>query len=149
MLGQKNGLHNKKEAGSLTRRSEYNTWENMKSRCYNKNNKCYHYYGGRGIKVCDRWLNSFENFYIDMGKKPTPKHSIDRFPNNNGNYEPSNCRWATQKQQVGNRRNNVFFQFNNETKLISEWASILNIDHAKLSYHLRKGRSIDYIKNNI
>jgi hypothetical protein len=81
----------------------YATWVEMKQRCSNPNNKNYKDYGGRGIKVCDRWINSFPNFLEDMGERPN-KHSIDRI-NNDGNYEPSNCRWATDEQQKNNRRN--------------------------------------------
>ncbi len=81
----------------------YKTWDNMKTRCYNSNYIRYKDWGGRGIKVCDRWLNSFENFLSDMGERPTLKHSIDRIDNNR-NYEPSNCRWATPHQQSQNRR---------------------------------------------
>ena len=80
----------------------YQTWSDMKQRCLNKNNKHYKDYGGRGIKVCNRWLNSFENFLQDMGQKPNG-YSLDRI-NNNGNYEPSNCRWGTPIQQIHNRR---------------------------------------------
>jgi hypothetical protein len=80
----------------------YKIWCYMKTRCYNKNNKDYKHYGGRGIIICDRWKNSFENFLNDMGEKPEG-YSIDRI-NVDGNYEPSNCRWATQKEQVNNRR---------------------------------------------
>jgi len=82
---------------------EYLTWASMLDRCRNKNNKSYKNYGGRGIEVCDRWTNSFENFLEDMGKRPSNKHSIDRI-NVNDNYEPNNCRWATTYEQSINRR---------------------------------------------
>ena len=81
----------------------YNTWVNMKQRCYNPNFRDYKNWGGRGIKVCDRWINSFSNFINDMGERPDGK-SLDRI-NNDGDYEPSNCRWATSKEQIKNQRN--------------------------------------------
>jgi hypothetical protein len=87
------------------RTPEYVAWQGIIQRCLNPNNKSYDNYGGRGIQVCDRWVESFEKFLADMGEKPEPKelYSIDRI-NNDGDYEPSNCRWATRDQQLGNQR---------------------------------------------
>ena len=80
----------------------YNSWENMKKRCLNPTNHNYKNYGGRGIKICDRWLASFTNFYQDMGDRPLG-HTLDRI-DNDGNYEPSNCKWSSTKEQLKNRR---------------------------------------------
>lgn len=91
------------EASGKFRTTEYRTWAHMKERCLNSKNKDFHYYGGRGIRVCDRWIDSYENFLSDMGRKPSPEYSIDRI-NNDGNYEPSNCRWATKQEQTFNQR---------------------------------------------
>jgi len=87
---------------SVDNTPEYRTWRHMKDRCYNKNNSKYPRYGGRGITVCERWKDSYLNFIEDMGRKPSPDHSIDRI-NNDGNYEPENCRWATTQQQGTNK----------------------------------------------
>ena len=83
--------------------SEWKTWAGMIVRCSYSGTNGYHNYGGRGIKVCDRWLHSYENFLADMGRKPSPKHSIDRI-DVDGNYEPSNCRWSTGSEQCKNKR---------------------------------------------
>lgn len=92
--GEKHGLYDS---------SEYRAWSDLKRRCLNRKNKAWHLYGARGISVCERWLSSFDNFLADMGRKPVGRYSIDRI-DNDGNYEPGNCRWATQKQQLENRR---------------------------------------------
>lgn len=81
----------------------YVTWQNMKARCYNPNRTFYEYYGGAGVTVCKRWRDSFENFLADMGERP-PGTTLDRYPKKNGNYTPSNCRWATKKDQQNNMR---------------------------------------------
>lgn len=78
----------------------------MKTRCLNPNSQNFKDYGGRGIEVCDRWL-SFENFIADVGRRPSPQHSLDRYPNKNGNYEPGNVRWALPREQQNNRRNTI------------------------------------------
>lgn len=83
--------------------TEYNAWKMMKKRCYYKKYKCWPNYGGRGIKVCERWINSFSNFVEDMGNKPKSEYSLDRI-NNDGNYEPGNCRWAGSITQNNNQR---------------------------------------------
>jgi hypothetical protein len=118
--------------------SEYNSWKGMRVRCTNPKDGSYLYYGGRGITVCDRWLNSFENFYDDMGDKPTPQHSIDRI-DVNGNYEPSNCRWATTKEQANNKTNSVAVTICGETKPIEQWAIEIGISRQGLQWRIDKG----------
>jgi hypothetical protein len=111
--------------------SEYKSWAAMIQRCTNTNNDRYIRYGGRGITVCDRWLNSFEAFYEDMGSKPGPDYSIER-RENNGNYEKNNCYWATKEEQANNKRNNVFYEYNGISKTISEWSREYNVEYGKL-----------------
>ena len=113
----------------------------IKKRCLNPKHKSFKYYGGRGITVCSRWLDpamGYANFISDMGYRPSSKHSIDRI-DNHGNYEPSNCRWATVAQQVRNKRNNHFVTLNGETLTTSEWSVRLGIHLATLQTRLRNG----------
>jgi hypothetical protein len=105
---------------------EYNAWSEMKQRCLNQNIKSYKHYGGRGISVCERWIHSFENFLDDMNQRPTSKHSIDRI-DVNGNYEPTNCRWATATEQAANRRTTTKFLFHGEMIALSHIAKYLGI----------------------
>lgn len=97
-----NGHKNKTHGESIKETSEYRTWKGMLNRCRNPKCERYPRYGGRGIKVCVRWQKSYENFLLDMGRKPSNKYSIDRI-NNDGNYEPGNCRWATIDVQANNK----------------------------------------------
>lgn len=136
------------EMGPSNNRSpEYNIWKAMHRRCTNKNSKNWSRYGGRGIKVCSRWTgsNGFSNFYNDMGKKPNG-HSIERI-NNNGDYEPKNCRWATYSEQANNTSKTLFFDYNGELKTVTELSKLFNISRQRFHYLLRS-RGYDYIKKN-
>ena len=126
------------------RTPEYNAWRDMKIRCSNPNNKYYHCYGERGIKVCNRWRYSFPNFFNDMGKKPSPIHQLDRI-NNNRNYTPSNCRWTTPTKNSNNKRNNVFIEYMGERKTIAEWSRHLNIPFSRISYRHLKNFPVEKI----
>lgn len=126
----------------MVKSSEYNSWRSMKKRCYLKQHKSYKYYGGRGIIVCDRWLNSFENFLQDMGIKPKGKYSLDRI-DNNGNYCPENCRWATPLEQGRNQRTNVNVTYQGETKCIAEWSETKGMPYGKLHYRIKSGKDIN------
>ncbi|MCP1173759.1 hypothetical protein [Ralstonia chuxiongensis] len=112
---------------------EYQAWANMKARCENPNNIRYHRYGGRGIKVCERWRNSFEAFLADMG--PSNGLTIDRI-DNDGNYEPGNCRWATVREQSQKTSRIKLLTFNGETLSLAEWARRLGIRANTLTMRL-------------
>lgn len=119
----------------------YNVWAGMIQRCHNPNAREYKLYGARGIQVCDAWRNSFVEFFNDMGEKPEGL-SLDRI-NNDGNYEPSNCRWATSSQQKRNRRTTVMIEFNGEVKSLPDWAEALDIKRKVLERRIRDGWSIE------
>lgn len=134
-----NGSGNRKHGMSFS--PEYYSWNHMMMRCTNKNHHAWKDYGGRGITVCERW-KSFENFYEDMGERPIGK-SIDRI-DNDGNYEPKNCKWSTQKEQVGNRRNsNHLIEYNREIKLSSVWEEEYGLNAGILIRRIRSGWSVD------
>lgn len=105
---------------------ERSTWNSMKTRCYNKNRPDYINYGKRGIKVCARWLHSFENFLTDMGTAPSVHHSIERV-DNDGDYSPKNCVWATKKEQSLNTRVNRMLTFRGKTMTATEWSGELGL----------------------
>lgn len=117
---------------------EFATWTDMQTRCYNANTASYKYYGGRGIKICDRWLESFTNFLLDMGVKPSPAYSIER-NDVNGDYSPSNCRWATMKEQSRNKRNNRMIEINGVKKLMCDWSEQSGISVTTISLRLKAG----------
>lgn len=126
----------------LTGTSEYKAWQSMRDRCSNPDVESYHSYGGRNISVCERWSNSFENFYEDMGPKPDPNFSLDRI-DVNGNYEPSNCRWVDILTQASNKTTNVLFQLNGQTLTQSQIAKQANIPVATLVTRLKGGYTIE------
>jgi hypothetical protein len=119
---------------------EHKTWRGMIKRCTNPNAINYKNYGGRGITVCDRWLNSFENFYADMGEKPSKSHSIDRLNNNLG-YSKDNCRWSVQIDQQRNRRNNRWITVECCVRTVAEWADIVGASQSVIYSRLSRGWS--------
>lgn len=146
-LGLAARTHGESSRGGRGREStEYRIRSLMISRCDNPKRPEYIYYGGRGIKVCDRWRESFENFLADMGRRPTTKHSIERI-NVNGNYEPSNCKWATMKEQQRNRRNNRVVIFRGETLCVTEVAERLGMSRTALYQRLNRGLTIEEATN--
>lgn len=136
-----NTVHGDATGGKRT--PEYRSWEGMLGRCYNQHDPAYSRYGGRGIFVCDRWREAYSNFLADMGRKPSPKHSIDRFPDNNGPYSPENCRWATSLEQNRNKRNNRLLTSGGQTKTLSEWAGDAGVDDGMVARRLTLGDSLE------
>lgn len=128
---------------------EYRTWESMIQRCHNPNSTAYSYYGGRGIRVCDEWRKSSDAFLDYMGPRPTPHHSIDRYPDQNGNYEPGNVRWATAKQQARNVRSNRLINHNGEMISLSELAERTGIKRSSLGNRLENGWSEDSLTKEL
>lgn len=136
----KNGIH---MTHGLRNHRLYGIWVNMKTRCYNSKSPKYKRYGGRGIKICDEWLDNFMNFYnwsMDHGYKDDL--SIDRI-NNDGNYEPSNCRWTTAKEQASNKSTTNLITFNGKTQCVKAWTEELGFSKEALRERLKRGWSIE------
>ncbi len=117
---------------------EYNVWSNIKTRCLNPNVHNYGRYGGRGIGICGEWRDSFASFLRDVGRRPSPKHTIERINNNRG-YEPGNVRWATVAEQNRNTSHNRWLTHNGETLVLADWAKRLGIATVTLSTRLKRG----------
>jgi hypothetical protein len=124
---------------SMCGSAEYAIWSQMKYRCSTPTADGWDDYGGRGVKVCDRW-NEFVNFITDMGSRPSDKHSLER-RDNNGDYEPDNCYWATRKQQARNKRNNRLLTVDDKTQTLAAWAEESGIAYLTIFYRLKRGWS--------
>ena len=115
---------------------EYRTWRAMKGRCLNLNDPAYDRYGGRGIAIDPRWVDSFEAFLSDMGPRPDGR-TLDRI-DNNGPYTKSNCRWATRKEQAENKRSSFLVTIDGETKCLADWCALYKLDPGAVHYRVRK-----------
>lgn len=122
----------------LAKTTEHIAWSTMKQRCCNQKKEHFDHYGGRGIKVCERWVNSFTNFLADMGPRPSSRHSIER-NDVNGDYSPENCRWATKKEQMRNMRRNRLIVAFGVSHCINEWAELTGIHRATIAYRIDRG----------
>ncbi len=126
----------KRSENAARRKSTYRLWHGLLRRCLKEGSSSYANYGGRGITVCERW-RVFANFYEDMGDKPSPRHSIDRI-NNDGNYEPENCRWATPDIQCNNTRHNTIVEFSGKRQSISMWSKETGIPSNTIAMRIRE-----------
>lgn len=120
----------------------YNIWKCIKARCNKPSHDAFERYGGRGITICERWENSFDNFLSDMGERPSSSHSIDRINNDIG-YNKDNCRWATRIEQSRNTSKNVFIEHNGKRMCVVEWSELLGINSSTICNRLRKGWSVE------
>lgn len=130
-----------KDAHGFSNKAIYSVFMGMKQRCYNSNYWAYKDYGGRGIKICDRWLEDFRNFLEDMGEPPI-NYTIERKDNNAG-YNKENCIWASRQDQQNNRRVNHLLTYKEKTMTVAQWGREMNMGHNTLSERLRKGWSVE------
>lgn len=122
----------------VTHHPLYILWVGMIQRCENVNNSHYKYYGGRGIKVCPRWRNSFTDFLEDVGERPSPRHTLDRYPNVDGDYSKDNFRWATYDEQSRNKRSNRYITWRGETLILKDWATRFGVHISTLAESIKK-----------
>lgn len=122
----------------LSRTAEYRAWQTMRLRCTDPNNAAWPNYGGRGITVCDRWIESPENFIADMGAKPSPRHELDRKDNGKG-YEPANCRWVLRPVNCRNRRSSRTVEHNCQALTVAEWAERTGLSRSIIQKRLDAG----------
>ena len=139
-MGSVNRTHGHSSGGKMS--SEYNSWRNMRDRCRYPSSENWAMYGGRGITVCERWDTSFEDFLADMGPKPTPQHTIGR-SDQNGNYEPGNCKWETVPEQNRNRRDNRLIQYMGKEVTVAEACRLAGISRNVVDARLRRGWTMD------
>ncbi len=114
----------------LSKTSEHSIWHTMRKRCNDASHPSFKNHGAKGIKVCERWQKSFENFYADMGRRPSKKHSLDRI-NNDGDYTPENCRWATASMQGRNTSRNKMVEIDGVSFCVADWCDLMGIDRHK------------------
>lgn len=126
----------------MTDSPEYRAWCHMKERCSNPRVHNFHRYGGRGIRVCERWIDSFENFLADMGERPSPRHTLERKDRDKG-YEPGNCTWATSREQALNRHTNRILTFRGEAKPLTVWCDAFGISPKIVGTRLRRGWTVE------
>lgn len=126
----------------MDRSPEQRAWIGMRQRCLNPNKREYPHYGGRGITVCKEWLSSFEAFFAHVGPRPSPKHSLDRI-DVNGNYEPGNVRWATQKEQIENTRVVRLVTLNGKTQSISAWEREMGLSRGQVRSREKAGWNLE------
>lgn len=121
--------------------AEHMAWRNMLNRCYREKTHNFQNYGGRGIVVCDRWRGrgGFERFLADVGHRPSPRHTIDRYPDTNGNYEPGNVRWATLRQQAQNKRDTFMVEANGKSIPLIALTRTLGVSYWRAYSRLRRG----------
>jgi hypothetical protein len=143
----KDGVHSECRSCALDqKRREYAhyperaIWKAMVARCHNERSRDYHYYGARGITVCERWRSDFANFLADMGPRPSPQHTIERKANDQ-NYAPENCRWATRLEQGRNSRRNRLITAQGRTQCLSAWSEEVGIQRITITARLARGWS--------